>query len=285
MFLISLTSMETYIDLHTHSIYSDGLYTPQLLVRSLALNGINVFSKTDHDTLNGWEETKREAEKWGLTAIPGIEFSVEEYHLLGYGFDMNNSYLLETVNASRELQRRNCQRRVKSLEEHGIPINFEKVQKNFPESRLGKMNIILTMLRDRECRDYFRKIHGNASPKQLKSCYLDKGNCLGITYDSENLSSKIAIDAIHSAGGIAILAHPGRDVKALEELIVLRQQGIDGLEIQPNFYENYPVFESYAKKNNLLLTYGSDYHDACLNRGLLGRGMNILSKDLQERLF
>jgi len=276
--------MERYIDLHTHTVYSDGLYTPEILVRALALNGIEVFSKTDHDTLAGYEETVREADKWGIISVPGIEFSTHNYHILGYGFNVTDGFL-EVVDYSRELQRQNCRKRVEVLADYGVPISLEKVQRNFPNSRLGKMNVFMTMLTDEGCRGYLLKKHGKIIPEEVKAFYFGKGTVLRSDYGSEDLSSHEAISAIHSAGGIAVLAHPGRDVKSMDELEVLLEQGIDGLEIQPNFYENYAVYEAYANENSLLLTYGSDYHGPYMKRGFLGRGMNFLRQNLEERIL
>jgi len=277
-----------YIDLHTHTFYSDGLYTPTILVQSLALNGIDVISKTDHDTLEGWEETEKEADRWGIIAVPGVELSTTNYHILGYSFTVENYRFKDFkkfVDGSRELQRENCRRRVDILARHGLPITFEKVQARFPKSRLGKMNVFMTLLTDEECREYLREHHKDAPPEKIKALYLGKGGNIDRDYSPVDLSPEEVIDAIHSAGGLAILAHPGRDIKKMEELDVLRGQGIDGLEISLNFYESYPPYEEYAKEHGLLITYGSDYHDATMNRPFLGRGRNILSPELEVRLL
>ncbi len=284
MFLGVLGSMK-YIDLHTHTFYSDGLYTPTILVQSLALNGIDVISKTDHDTLRGWEETKQEADKWGIIAIPGVELSTTNYHILGYGFDTDDVDFKNFVDYSMELQRENCIRRVEALSSCGIPISIEKIQRDFPYSRLGKMNLFMTMLKDPDCRRFLKGMFGNLLPKEIMRILLGPDSHILGKYHSVDISPKQAIEAIHSAGGIAILAHPARDIKNIKDLDELVEQGIDGLEISVNFYNLYPPYEEYAKEHGLLITYGSDYHDATMERYLLGRKMNVLSPELEERLL
>ena len=83
-----------------------------------------------------------------------------------------------------------------------------------------------------------------------------------------------AIEAIHEAGGIAVLAHPFKDIDDVSEIETLREMGLDGLEIQPNFNSRNDWVKTYAKKNDMLVTYGSDYHGAGFFRPLLEKGDN-----------
>jgi predicted metal-dependent phosphoesterase TrpH len=92
----------------------------------------------------------------------------------------------------------------------------------------------------------------------------------------EDIDPKLAIDAIHNAGGKAIIAHPFKEVKNLEsELKTLREKGLDGIEMQPNFGMKNLPFLQYATRHNMLVTYGSDYHGGSMSaRHLLGRVQN-----------
>lgn len=272
------------MDFHTHTIYSDGINSPKGLVRTLKLSGIDIMAKTDHDTILGYLEAKKEADKWGLILIPGVEITEKDYHILGFNFNPKDKKFLSLLEKSKEFQKENTRQRIEILSAVGLPISIEKVEAYFPHSRLGTYNIFMTMLRDKECRKWVEKKHPDEAPKEIMSYYFTRGGIADEISDKINLEAEKIIEGIHDAGGLAILAHPAKDVKDLIELDKLRELGIDGIEIQPNFYEQYPLYEEYAKKHNLLITYGSDYHGANFNRALLGRGMNKLSSELEERL-
>ena len=101
----------------------------------------------------------------------------------------------------------------------------------------------------------------------------------------EDVHSKEAIDTIHAAGGIAIVAHPFKQVKDFEkEMASLVRKGIDGLEIQPNYGTKNDPFRAYAEKHGLMMTYGSDFHGAGYDRPLLGRGKQNALTNLDEML-
>ena len=262
-----------FIDFHTHTIYSDGIESPRTLVRNAKLSGIDVLAITDHDHTQGYYDARQEAERWNLVLIPGAEITTQDYHILGLGFNPDSKNLQDFLKYSRGLQRENCRRRVELLTQQGIPLTIEKVEAYFPYSRLGKCNITYSLLRDRECSEKMASLLGENPTHKLVFNYLFKNSACKI--ESEDATAKEAIDAIHEAGGRAIIAHPFKDVEDMAELESLRSLGLDGLEIQPNFGdENIPYLE-YARKNNMPITYGSDYHGICFpHRPLLQRGEN-----------
>ncbi|HLD37321.1 MAG TPA: PHP domain-containing protein [Candidatus Nanoarchaeia archaeon] len=275
-----------YIDLHTHTAYSDGISSPRELVTAAKLKGTNILALTDHDTIAGYEEAKNEAERWGLGLISGAELTTPKYHLLALNFDAENRKILEMLDYSKSVQEDTCRRRTLLLADYGMPIGIEKVKQYFPKSRLGKYNILMTMLLDRECRQWIHQRHNNASAEELMSFYLRKGGVAGSLKNRGGVETGDAIKIVHNAGGIAILAHPPLDVGDISEVELLRMQGMDGIEVQLNFYEKgYKMYEDYAKQNELLVTYGSDYHGPSFTRPLLGRNGNIASRALEERLL
>ena len=284
-----------YIDLHTHTFYSDGIDSPAGLVKAVKLRGIEILAKTDHDTIAGYEEAKGEAEKWGIKLISGAEFTAKKYHILGLNFDTKNKKILELLEKSKNLQREACRQRTDILENYGVPISLKKVENYFPKSRVGKYNILMAMLIDKECRSWLYEKHGNASPDEIRDFYITKKGIAAKLENRPALENEEIIKTIHEAKGIAIFAHPLKDINAfsytlkdadnLSELDAMKEIGIDGLEIQPSFYsEKDSLIEKYAKDNNLLITYGSDYHGPNFNRPLLGRGMNKVNSRLEEIL-
>ena len=279
-----------YIDLHTHTRYSDGMETPFILMENLKLQGMDIVAKTDHGTLAGYEEAKQAAEALGLVLIPGIEFSDKDYHILGLGFNPYEPEFLKLVEEAKNNQKLATNQRINLLNEHGIPITIEKVEKHFPYSRLGKHNILRTLYLDKDCRGWLEKNLPDACPRDVFKYTLRKKGIAGNISKKHELDRDVIINGIHDAEGIAILAHAPKDVKDIRELHELKEMGIDGFEIQPKFYSDkfeaisYEDAEKFAKENNMLITYGSDYHGASLPRSLLERGNNILSPELEERL-
>lgn len=274
-----------YIDLHTHTTYSDGTASPRELVMGAKLIGLDILAITDHDIIGGYKEAREEAENWGLILVPGIEFTERRYHILGLGFDIENKNLRDLIEKSKSLQRETTKKRVEILRDCGMPIDIEKIENYFPVSRLGKYNIFMSMLRDEECRKCLYEKYGNAAPDKIYCLYFKEGIAACVK-DKRSLDSEEIIKTVHGARGIAILAHPPKDVDSTKEIGLLREQGIDGLEIQPNFYKSgYKKFERYARKNKMLITYGSDYHRANFDRPLLARGENKISPELEEILM
>ncbi|MDP3026744.1 MAG: PHP domain-containing protein [Nanoarchaeota archaeon] len=279
-----------YIDLHTHTRYSDGIETPSILMENLKLQGMNIVAKTDHDTLAGYEEAKQAAENIGLILVPGLEFSDKDYHILGLGFNPYDEEFNALVQKSTNNQKLATKQRIDLLQEHGIPITMEKVEKYFPFSRLGKQNIFRTLYLDKDCRGWLEKNLPDACPNDVFEYTLRKKGIAEKISKYYNLERDEIINGIHNAGGIAILAHGPKEVKNIKELYELKEMGIDGFEIQPRFYNDkfeaisYEDVERFAKENNMLLTYGSDYHGASMPRRLLERKNNILSLELEERI-
>lgn len=273
-----------YIDLHMHTTYSDGVNSPEDIVRFNALAGIDIMTVSDHDSTRGYARACVEAEKWGIKVIPGVELTTEKYHILGLGFDMANKEFQKYVNYSGDLQNRNSRLRAEMLAEHGVPISYEKMFKMFPQTRLGKFNFGLFGLRDPECREYVWQKYGKLNAREVMHKWLGRDG-IAKDIDRRNADPEETIKAIKKAGGIAMIAHPSKDIDDMSEMDRLLSYGLDGLEVQPNFIETYPSFYKYAGEHGLLITYGSDYHGPGLPRYLLGRGINVMSEELEKRLF
>ncbi len=274
-----------WIDFHTHTTYSDGMTDPESLVRQAFVEGTEVLAITDHDTMRGYFAGRKAAEKYGLELVPGVEVSTENYHILGLSVDPDNSRFQKFLAEQQERQRKTCASRVEILTRAGIPISMEKLQSSFPESRLGKWNVHMTLFMDRECREDVRERFPGLSVDEIFGKLMRRG---GIAHKAAayDISSKEAIDEIHAAGGIAVIAHPFKDVKEMKEMDRLVEEGIDGLEIQPNYGERNEPFRAYALKAGLMLTYGSDHH-GLVSRPLLGRRFpdTRMSEELEQSIY
>ena len=271
-----------YVDLHMHTFYSDGTDDPRSLVRASKMKGIDVMAITDHDIMSAYFEAIKEAEKWNIKLIPGVEISTEKYHILGLNVEPYNLGFQIFLGNIRQNQRELCDQRIEVLSDYGVPISYEKLEKHFPDSRLGKWNVFMTMVRDPECSEYLRTKHNGESYEELFGYYIK--NIAGKVPGVPEVASRDAIEQIHNVGGIAVIAHPFKEVRNIEkELGKLRSEGIDGLEIQPNYGDKNIPFREYAMQHGMIMTYGSDWHGPTFPRPLLGKGENYV-ENLDEIL-
>jgi len=274
-----------YIDFHIHTIYSDGIDSPKTIVRAAKFIGLDAITISDHDTMAGYKEALEESKRWDLLVLPNTEISTIKYHILGLNVNPEYIPFQNFLEHCKKTQEKVCNQRVEVLKNNGMPLTLAKIKQEFPKSRLGKGNLVSTMLIDPDCRDYIKTDLGDTNFKKVFDFYVGKEGLAGNVEKVYFISEEEAISQIHLAGGLAILAHPFKDVQDFKEIDRLISFGLDGLEIQPNYGDKNIPFEQYAKEKGLLTSYGSDYHGAYKkNRPLLGREKNVLNKDLENYL-
>jgi predicted metal-dependent phosphoesterase TrpH len=255
--------MVDMIDLHTHSTASDGDLTPAELVQSAKKRGILALALTDHDTVDGLEEAREEADRQGVKFIPGIEFDIEyepfavagEFHLLGLGLSAISPGFQEAL---KEIRRKREDRNLRLLkrigEELGLDIDYGEVQALSGGGALGRPHFA-TLLVNRG----IVKSHELAFSK-----YLGKGRPLYIP--KEKLEFTRALGMIREAGGIPVLAHPlslhiswGR----LPDFVAdLAARGLAGIEAwHPSAkVSSCKRLEALGRSLGLCITAGSDFH-------------------------
>lgn len=248
-----------YIDLHTHSHYSDGSMPPEELVKLAKDSGLRAIAITDHDTFDGVTEAVAAGKKYGIEVIPGIEFSAVstgETHILGLGIDVTNGEINDAVSKAKELRLINNQRTADALQKLGFDITVEDAKKLSPVGNMGRAHFAKVMAQ----KGYV------SSVKEAFDLYLQKGrpafNSLRLLEPEE------AIRLIHAAGGKAFLAHLHLTKLKGEELenyvIRLKNAGLDGIE---GYYTEYDdamekEYQALAKKHSLILSGGTDFHGA-----------------------
>jgi hypothetical protein len=265
-----------YVDLHLHSFYSDGENSPTEVVQKAKSNGLGRISLTDHDSIDGYVEFSEESKKQGISALPGVEITTIDYHMLGYGFDVDDNNFKDFVKYSQSLQAEVCKARVKILKDYGVPIEFEEIEANYPKSTLGKIAILRTMLSNDKCLDYLKEKHGEMDKLEMFKTYLGRNGIVHHVDTDDHITWKQSSDEIHKAGGIAIASHPpiySKDPFELEQHFKL----VDGLEIQPKFVEDNIPFEKYAINKGMAVTYGSDFHNEKY-QNMLKEGERFLDK-------
>ncbi len=242
-------------DLHIHSNYSDGFLTPEKIVEVAKTAGLNTISLTDHDSVGGVNPAINAAKQIGLEVIPGVELNTRiddiEVHILGYYLDHNSLWLHQMLAESRDTRVKRARQMIEKLNALKIMIDFEDVERLAGHSTLGRPHIARIL-----CEKGYTDSVAEAFNRFLK---VGAPAYVGLV----KWNPYEAIEVIKKVGGIAVLAHPG-SYKADHLLPELIAQGLQGIEVYclkhpPALAEHY---KKYAEEHNLLITGGSDFHNA-----------------------
>ncbi len=247
----------TRSDLHSHSLHSDGEWTVEELIREAKNKGLYAMALTDHDTVKGVKEALSLGEKYGVRVIKGLELSsikIGDVHILGYGIDVENEELLAKLDDVVEKRGERNRAILKKLEELRMPVDEKELLKIGEGKIIGRKLISDLMIKKgyvKTVSEAFDKYLGSAKPAYVPLVRLTP-------FD--------AIDLIHKAGGVAVLAHPSKLLFKGEELESfirdLKAHGIDGIE--GYYYTHTPkeveYYEKLAKELDLFMTGGSDFH-------------------------
>lgn len=246
------------VDLHIHTSNSDGEYTIREILAMLKEKGINVFSFTDHDNINSCIEMEKIILPNNMEYIPGVEFSGKtkemNMHILGYNI---NYYNKDLINECEIIKNR-------KIEKVTTIINYLKDYYNIEITEEEENEILLkqgTIGRMDICKLLIKKGYGTR--KQIYDDYLT--NVPNTKTHRSELETITNI--IHESNGVAILAHPKKieleQNKSLTNIIEeLLEKGIDGIEVYNSVHTLKDVkrYLQIAKRYNLLVTGGSDFH-------------------------
>lgn len=250
------------IDLHSHTLHSDGDRSPEHLLAEAAAAGVRVLSVTDHDTVSGLEECRLAAARHGVRLVPGIELSCElhgrEVHVLGHFLDPSSS-ALGLLSAEMLAERRErMERMVLRAQKAGFSaVTFERVLACSGGENLGRPHLARVLV---DC--------GHAaSIKDAFDRYLGAEGPLWV--DRRRLTISQALDIVHGAGGTASIAHPGANRVTRQELRGLADLGLDAVEA---YHPEHPpnqaeAFDQWATELGLLVTAGSDFHGPTVQPG------------------
>lgn len=254
-------------DMHTHTIFSDGIFTPEELV-GLAFNkGLDGIAITDHDTISGIEPAIQACKNLNnFHIIPGIEFGCvhkdEEVHILGYFIDYKSSEIKKTSKKLRDSRIKRGQNIIKKLNNLEINITLDQINQTLSDNDyIGRPHIARILVE----KGYVNNMN------EAFSTYLDRGK--PAYAERYRLNIKDTIDLIHKTNGLAVLAHSGilEQKKIIDYCI---NMGINGLEaIHPKHKRKDVLYIlNLAKKHNLFITGGSDFHENQINgKSLLGK--------------
>lgn len=270
--------MMRYIDLHMHSVYSDGTCTPAELVAYAKKKGLSAISLTDHDTIDGLDEARRQSGLLGIRFVNGVEINSFccldgrriNIHILGYSFIADE--IAPFMTKLKALRYEHNEAIINALRAIGIEISFADLGVQPEKSVITRLNFAKALVQ----KGYAESV------KEALDRYLHKGGAAYVEYNNHPFS--VVARSIHDAGGIVSLAHPAEygliDTETESLIASLMRDGLDAIEcIHPSQDAAYSrKMIRLAKQNNLRPTGGSDFHgrsDDGIDLGLGSDGMLI----------
>ncbi len=270
------------IDLHIHSTASDGSLSPEEIVTKAYDLGLAAISITDHDTADAVLRLTSFDFPPGLEFISGIEISAAfpppfnvngSIHILGYGFDPENTCLDRFLALQKAERKRRIPAIIKKLNDSGIPITATGVSRFCNKDEISRPDI---------ARFLVMKGHA-ASMDDAFARFLNPG-APGYV-DKYRAPARKAIETIHLAGGISVLAHPGiiekeEGIPAIDLIKRLIPLGLDGIEAYYSGHseDETELYLGLSKSLGLIPTGGSDFHGSAtpeIEMGSGGSGLGI----------
>jgi hypothetical protein len=258
------------VDLHCHSSVSDGLLAPAMLVDRAAANGVDVLALTDHDELGGLAEARARAAELGLRFVNGVEVSITwggiTIHIVGLNVDPEHTALRAGLASIRTGRVVRAEKMAEALFAAGIDGSLEGAYRHAEDSAIiGRTHFARFLVE----RGYV------SSVGEVFQRYLVKGKPGYVPHQWAALRDAVAW--IHAAGGIAVIAHPGRYKLHSQEMrrfiAEFRDLGGQGIEVVTGSHtpEQYAQYAALAKEFELLASRGSDFHGPGESRIELGR--------------
>lgn len=250
-----MSEPEGYADLHLHTHYSDGADPPATVVERARALGFAGIAITDHDTVAGINEAAAAAADSKMAFLPGVEISATygqiEIHVVGLGIHPGDAVLLEALHTVQEARQHRADRIIGRLNTLGVTITRDEVERVAGgASALGRMHIA-------------RALHERGDSKTVQDAFFRYIGRTGKAFiPKRSLSCNKAIDLIHSAGGVAILGHPGVGTTVRHILARLFTLPFDGIEAYHSQHTPGEVTQylEIARERQLLVSGGSDCH-------------------------
>ena len=259
------------VDFHSHTLESDGTLSPAELAAAMRARGVEIFSITDHDALGAY--ARLDGAAGTARVVTGIEINTTyrggEVHVLGYGFDLEAREIGMAIAENRRQRELRAERMTAQLRAAGYAIEGSDVRAaaGSERSALGRPHVARALVAKGYVADVesaFRQLLVAGKPGYVPQTYLRPQD---------------AVALIARAGGVAVLAHPGRlrDESVIEELV---RAGLAGIEV---FYPTHDAnqvahFRATAAEFGLVMTAGSDFHD--LRYNARGVGMDVPRHDI-----
>ena len=263
-------SRHSYVDLHLHSVYSDGSFTPGEIVSDAEKKGLSALILTDHDTTEGTSLMLKACAQAGIRTIPGIEISCtwkdKSIHILGYGMDYRNGHFQKQLAEWQGDRERRNRAITEKLRKGGYDISMKQLHAHFPGAILTRAHIAVYMAEKQMVPDknaVFSSLIGKGCPYYVPRKPIPPGD---------------AVRFLLSHGGVPVFVHPILTRMTPEMLDsftgYLAELGLKGME---GYYSGYTVEDEalvaeIAAKYGLILTGGSDFHGTAKPSISIGTG-------------
>jgi predicted metal-dependent phosphoesterase TrpH len=246
------------VDLHNHSYYSDGVFSPSEVVRLADEADCDLFALTDHDTTDGLNEARQTADKLSVDLVSGVEISAfwrnMTIHIIGLDIDINNDILKAGLVHNQQLRKERAKKIALGLWRAGIKDALEKTQALSKTDMLTRTHFAQMLIGEGYCKDM----------RSVFRRYLTGKKPGGVRVEWKNIDE--VVGWIHAAGGKAVLAHPFRyrmtQTKIKNMLMDFKEVLGDGVEVvtATSTDEEITLSNQWAKECKLLSSCGSDYH-------------------------
>ena len=252
-----------FADLHLHTSFSDGTFSPEELVLEAQKAGLCCIALTDHDTVEGCARAAAAAAAVRMEFIPALELTAEhddtELHVLGYFVDVQNARLLGEIARFQIWRQDRIHQMVARINAMGVPLQADSVFALANCRSPGRPHVARAMAKAGLVRNL----------DEAFERFLKKGRPAWVP--KARISALDAIELVHQAGGLAVMAHPGLN-RTDEVIPALVEYGLDGIEC---FHTKHSTIMSeryleIADHHRLLITGGSDCHGFSKNKPLIG---------------
>lgn len=271
------------LDLHIHTTYSDGVFSPKQIVDTALQQELNVIALTDHDNILSHKIATDYVKEIGanLEIIQGVEINTiykgYEIHILGYFMDINNSDFQNLLKVQQNARIEQTHQMIDLLwKKENIKIKFDDIKKLVaPKGSIGRPHIA-------------RAITNAGGVQSVVEAYAKYINDDSPVYvQRKTVTPHEAVEIIYEAGGIPVFAHPV-DIDISEQLTKeMMSYGLRGLEAYHRKHSPAVVeyFSSMAEKYGLIVTGGSDFHAPSLNYGTILMGKNFVPAWVYDKLI
>lgn len=273
-------------DLHIHTNYSDGVFTPEKVVDAAINANLDVIALTDHDNVLAYDvatdylKTLKEDGKKTIDIIRGIEINTLqkgcEVHILGYFMDVENSDFKELIKTQQNARVKQAKEIVSLLnKKEGIHIKYEDIKKQVAQGgSIGRPHIAKAIT----------NAGGTTSVMEAYAKYINDNSPVYVK--RKTVSPQDAVEIIYDAGGIPVIAHP-HDLDSAADLIKdLMHYGLRGIEAYHRKHSPAIVeyFSSMAEELGLIVTGGSDFHAPNMMNGQIVLGKNFIPEWVYDKL-
>ncbi len=241
-------------DLHIHTTFSDGTYTPEEVVKEAARKGLSAISITDHDITDGIIPALKCASKIGIEVIPGVELSCEykskEIHVVGYYINWENKWFQHKLEVFQKARERRAYHILNKLRDIGVDIDEQMLFSMTSMGSISRMHFARCLVQAG-----YVKTHAEAFDRFL-------GAGCGAFVRKLRITPEEALNMIHRVGGVSVIAHPVFGGGHKNFLKKLKKMGLTGIEARYPHHSPAQTkkYERFARELDLTVTGGTDSH-------------------------